>query len=385
MEIALYHPWIHTKGGAEKILLKLLENSEHDITIYTTNYKPEQTFSEFKQHDIQVIGNIPIRGYLFRGITFTLSNFITKIPMEQYDGLVVSTAGVAEMINYRNHEKPVIGYCHTPLKAARDPELYQQNLQEKGIVTKQIYKIAVKAYKTVEKPAWKYFDHVQFNSETTQQRALKPGLIEKEKTSINHPGTNTADKMPGNYDHYFFLPARYVEYKNHQVAIEAFKKFQNWNADQKFKLIIAGSLQDEKQDYYAKIKQKTHKNPDIEVKTNVPKEEWEKLFRNCYAVLSSSKNEDWGIIPIEAQAYGKPVIAVNKGGTKESIKHEETGLLVEPTPDAFAEAMNKLVKQPDLVKKLGKNAIENAENYTWDKFIKKFDEQVAETVKNTKK
>jgi len=381
MDIAIYHPWIHTQGGAEKILLELLENSEHNITIYTTNYKPDETFPEFRNYDIKVIGNLPIKGYLLRGLTFTLTNFLTKLPMEKHDALVVSTAGVAEMINYRNHDKPVIGYCHTPLKAARDPVLYQQNLEEKGFLMGQVYQLAVKIYKMLEKPAWKYFDHVQFNSQHVRERATKPGLIEKDKTSVNHPGTDTKDKMPGNYDHYFFLPGRFVEYKNHDIAIEAFKKFQNWNADQNFKLVIAGSLQDEKQEYYSKIKRKTHKNPDIEVKTNVPGKEWEQLYRNCYSVLFPSKNEDWGIIPIEAQAYGKPVIAVDKGGPKESIKDEMTGLLVNPEPNAFAEAMNRIVKEPELLKKMGKNAIENAENYTWEDFVQKFDQQITETVK----
>jgi len=131
-DIALFHPWIHSRGGVEKIILKLLEKSEHNITLYTSVYKPDQTFEEFQEYEIREITNIPIKGYLLRGISFTLALLTKKIP-KQHDKIVISTAGIAEFLNFRNHNRPIIGYSHTPLKAAHDPHTIQQNKERMNL------------------------------------------------------------------------------------------------------------------------------------------------------------------------------------------------------------------------------------------------------------
>ena len=57
-------------------------------------------------------------------------------------------------------------------------------------------------------------------------------------------------------------------------------------------------------------------------------------------------NEHFGIVPLEAMAAGRPVIAVNSGGPLETVRHQSTGLLCEPQPEAFARAMMTLVVRP---------------------------------------
>jgi glycosyltransferase involved in cell wall biosynthesis len=58
------------------------------------------------------------------------------------------------------------------------------------------------------------------------------------------------------------------------------------------------------------------------------------------SLLLMPGEEDFGIAPLEAQACGRPVVALGRGGAIESIVHGETGLLVdEPTPEAFADAI----------------------------------------------
>ena len=65
------------------------------------------------------------------------------------------------------------------------------------------------------------------------------------------------------------------------------------------------------------------------------------LAASC-AVVYTPTDEHFGIVPLEAMAAGRPVLACNSGGPRESVLHGTTGLLAEPQPDAFARAMAQL-------------------------------------------
>ena len=377
MDLAIYHAWIHCKGGGEKVLLKLLENSEHDITVYTNNYVPEDTYTEFEHHDVVELGGIPIIGEILRGMTFTLAAMLSKLPMDRHDALVVSTGGIAEVINYRNDSKPLIGFCHTPLRPVHDEDIYRHKIENSGFLKRNFYRLATKAYEILERPAWKKFDHVVFNSRTTQERATSDNLIHMDKTSINHPGADTQDNEGNRYDKYFFYPSRYAYYKRQDLALDAWEKFLEDNPDTDFKLVIAGGVNEEKKPYFEKVSERAEKMEKVEVKSDVPGDEWEDLYRNCYSVLFCAINEDWGIIPIEAGSYEKPIISVNEGGPTESVLQDETGLLVEDS-DEMAEAMKKLVEDEELLREMGEKGKKRSKEYTWEKFVKNFDEKVDE-------
>ena len=94
----------------------------------------------------------------------------------------------------------------------------------------------------------------------------------------------------------------------------------------------------------------------------------------CYALLFPSLSEPWGIVPVEAMAHARPVLAVNNGGPTESVADGETGFLLEPAPDAFAERMRWLAERPDEVRRLGRSAAQRARRYSWDAFVRRLDD-----------
>lgn len=380
MKIAIYHAWLHCKGGGEKVLLELVEESDHDITIFTNNFVPEDTYDELKRADIRVIGNIPVIGELFRGLSFSLTAMLTKLPLSNFDAFVVSTGGVAEIINYRNHSIPTIGFCHTPLRPVNDDDIYEYKMRNLGFLERNFYRFASKVYQVLEKPAWRFFDHVMFNSETTRERALSSNLIDEERTSVNHPGADTEGNQPGKYQNYFFYPSRFAYYKRQELALKAYKEFKDRNPDTDFRMIVAGGVNAEKEDYFRKISEMAEEIQGAEVRSNVPGAEWKELYRNCYSVVFTAINEDWGIIPIEAGSYEKPIISVNEGGPRESILDGETGFLVDDSPESIADAMEELVENSEMVKEMGEKGRQESRKYTWKKFIQKFDEKVEEVV-----
>lgn len=74
------------------------------------------------------------------------------------------------------------------------------------------------------------------------------------------------------------------------------------------------------------------------------------LLAACVAVLYTPQNEHFGIVPLEAMASGRPVIACDSGGPTESVLPGVTGFLCRPSPSQFADAMGKLLVQSDVTK-----------------------------------
>jgi alpha-1,3/alpha-1,6-mannosyltransferase len=77
------------------------------------------------------------------------------------------------------------------------------------------------------------------------------------------------------------------------------------------------------------------------------------LLARCLCVVYTPENEHFGFGPIEAMAAGRPVIAVNSGGPQETVRHEETGFLCDPIPQAFAGALARLITNPAEAERLG--------------------------------
>ncbi|MCB0328176.1 MAG: glycosyltransferase family 4 protein [Bdellovibrionales bacterium] len=94
----------------------------------------------------------------------------------------------------------------------------------------------------------------------------------------------------------------------------------------------------------------------IEFLGRVSEEDLLSLFANALGVFYAPHNEDYGYVTLEAFASGKPVLtAHDSGGVLEFVHHEQNGLILEPTIDAFGHAANRLVENKPFAEELGKN------------------------------
>ncbi|MCJ7478906.1 MAG: glycosyltransferase [Candidatus Nanohaloarchaeota archaeon QJJ-7] len=364
MNLALYHPWLKSKGGAEKVLLEIMKRSEHDVTLFTLYHDPEETFDAFQEFDIEVVGdNNEPKGFVDKVWRFGFGTLFTKLPLEDYDSLLVSEAGLGSLITLRNHSLPVHCYCHTPLRAAL-PGFHSVYRKELKWYLRPLFDIGTLVYDLLEKRAWKKFDSVMANSELTKERIKQKGLYDEEIEVVN-PGVDTDEFEEGENNSYFLYPSRFRRYKRQDLAIEAFRE-----ADiEGFELVLAGSAQEE--DYIQELEEAAGEN--VEVRTDVPEEEWRELYENAYSVLFLAEQEDWGIAPLEAMAAGKPVIAVKGGGYEEVVEHGETGVLVDPETEIIAAAMEELAEDEKAVDMLGRHGKQVVQAYSWENFIERFD------------
>ena len=381
MYIAIYHPWLHTKGGAEKVVLNIAEalSRNNKVKILTGYYDKNRTYDGFKNYAVELIQpSLKVDNFLSRALS-SLSHFMFgKVKnIKSYDLLIVSTGGISELITLHNYINPTIAYCHTPLRVAH--QFYDYYISKSNLSKKIALWLSVKIYKILEKKSWKKMDYCICNSKNTRNNIIKYDLANEEKLMVIYPGVDLKRFKPKkNSKNYLLVTGRFKNYKNFELAIKSFKKLRIKYPN--FKLIIAGSKDDK--EYFKKIKKLSDKVGNINLRTNVSENELIKLYQNCFAYLFTAINEDFGITPIEAMACGKPVIAIDEGGVKETVENNKTGFLVESNADCMSNAILKLLKNKKLYKKMSRNAIKQAQKFSWKSFQKSIYKKVKDVAKN---
>lgn len=381
LNVACYYPWVYLRSGIERIMLEVCRRSRHRWTIYTNHFAPNDTYPEFSSLEVVELPPISVnRGY-FQVARGTLRLLWQKLPMKKHDLLLVQSEGLGDFITFQNHAKPVVCYCHTPLKVLNDPWARDQYLR-RNPTRAPFLRVFGAIFQYMDRLAWRNYSYVLTNSETVRDRIVRARLAKKEKIQILYPGVDCAAMTPsGQYKRYFLLLARLKWWKNVELAIEGFKEFQRLcPTASEFKLVIAGQVDEGSRKYFRELFDLAQPCEEIKFVPNPSGEQVQSLYSSCYAVLNTTLNEDWGIVPLEANAYAKPVIAVNQGGPRESQVDGKTGYLVDPTPEAFARAMGRLAQNEQLVRKMGRTARQNVLRYDWSPFVSRLDQVLEDIV-----
>lgn len=350
LRIAIFYPWIKSKGGSEKVLLEIMNLPEFNFDLYTWIYDEKNSFEEFKKHKINILGprisKKLSKTKILRGMFLFLS-FFSKIPLEKYDYFLIYTSGVGEFITFRNYKKgKTIAYVNTILRDAY-PEIIEWNLKNryKKFISKKIYLLSVKLYNFFERIAWKRIDYPVFISEEGQQRAEIKGLLKNKKSKVIYVPVNlkTFQELPEKKGEFFFYLSRLNNPKRQDLLIKAWKKFSKEYPNEK--LIISGGL--ENQEYFNYIKKLSRSSKNIEIKAGLSNKEVLDLYEKSKAVLFVPFIEDFGIVPFEALAAGKPIIATDKGGYFDLIKNvpQYYPIKEESNEDVFVENIVKSLKE----------------------------------------
>jgi len=326
-KIALFHPWIKSRGGAERVVLDFLKNTKNKVDVYTWIYDKENTFEEFKDYKVEIVGNKLSKKLSKKHFLRGLIPFISKseIPLKRYNKFLISTSGVGEFITFKNYLLgKTYAYVHTPLREASE-NIIKWNMRNRyGLIKKIIYKTLVKIYNILEKNAWKKIDYVIFNSELSKKRALKKGLLKNKKNEVIYPPIKILKKNKKTSDKkYFLYVSRINPPKRQDVLIKAWNQVRENFPE--YKLILIGNK--ENKGYLKKIKENL--NDTIEIRSNISDEELDKLYRNCSAGIFLGYEEDFGIVPFEIASYGKPLLAPNIGGYFDLIKQNPLFIKIE--------------------------------------------------------
>lgn len=382
MNIALYYPWVYLTSGAERTILELTGRSRHAWTVFTNRYEPANTFPGFADRHVVQLGKVSVNrsiSHVIRGGVRILSQ---RLPLEGMDALVVVCEGLGSFVNFRAGNLPILCLCLTPLRVVYDAHYRARHLAEKNGVHRAALAAVSAAYKVVDRMAWKRYDHVYCISEEVRGRVIQGRLVPAEKVEIAHVGLGFMPEQPsGKQDSYFLLPGRIMWTKNIELGIESFKRFREEHPEfSHFRLVIAGIVDEKSKPYQARLEALAGRDTNISFRIHPSDQELHDLYDQCYGVLFTAFNEDWGIVPLEGMAFGKPVIATDRGGPRESVQDGIQGYLAPPDVKAFADRMADLASAPERCRRMGQAGRERAKLFTWDRLTQTIDDKLEELV-----
>ncbi len=313
MKVAIIQEWLVTMGGSEKVVKAIAEIfPQADIfTLVAEEKLVRELGFEDKKITSSIIQKLPFGKRKYKTYLPLFPFAIEQFDLSGYDLIISSNHAVSKGV-LTNVDQLHITYCHSPIRYAWD--LHHQYLKEeglgfnlKGLLARYfLHRIRIWDFLSASRP-----DFFLSNSNFIGKRIQK--TYGKSATTIYPPIETEFFTLENNKADYYVTSSRMVPYKKMDLIVEAFSKMPDK------KLIVIGDGPD-----YKKIKALAA--PNIEFKGYLPFNELVKYLQKARAFVFAAI-EDFGMLPVEAQACGTPVIAYGKGGSLETVIDKETGIL----------------------------------------------------------
>lgn len=361
MKIAIFHDYFSAVGGAEKLVIILAKGLDADII--TTDFEDDIK----KKLDLEGINIISIgknlRGPLFKSIDASLK-FNRCDFSKKYDFFIFS--GNWTIYAAKKH-KPNLWYCNSPTRVFYD--LKEINLKnQKTIFHRFISRLWIYIHSHFDKKTVKNFDFIIANSQNVLERINK---YYNRNSQIVYPSIETNRYFFSKFGDYWLSVNRLYPEKRIDLQIKVFDKLPYE------KLKIVGGYS--KKDNVKKSLNFLNKLPEnIELLGEISEKELIELYANCRGLITTAIDEDFGLTPLEAMASGKPVIAVNEGGYKETILDGITGKLVLPEENEIIQALKEISKNPERYKEA---CLERAKLFDSSIFIVQMKEEIQRVLK----
>jgi glycosyltransferase involved in cell wall biosynthesis len=363
MRIAIFHNFMDNIGGAEIVCLTLARELNADL--YTTNIDEDKIrkmgFEDVLPR-INSIGKVPREAPFRQQVTFMK---FRKLNLSgKYDFFII---GGDWAISAAVNNKPNLEYFHSPLNEIWEFRNYIRKSLKPWI--KPIYQIWTNYVRILYK---KYFKHVQkrvCNSHNTLNRIKK---YLNSDARIIFPPVDTNKYYFEKSKDFWLSVNRLTAHKRIDIQLKAFKKLPEQ------KLIIIGSYENSRSFLQEKRYLEKILPPNVEIISWADDKKLKELYSTCKGFITTAKDEDFGMTAIEAMASGKPVIAPNEGGYKESIINGKTGILINNINEGnlVNEIKNldrELKKNPNKYKD---NCIKQAKKFDVANFIRQILEEI---------
>ncbi|MEA5616712.1 glycosyltransferase [Cronbergia sp. UHCC 0137] len=307
MKIALVHDYLTQRGGAERVF-ELLCKRYPQADIFTSLYNPEKTIDLGERIiNTTFLQKIPGAAKYFRLLAPLYFPAFRSLNLQDYDLIISSSTSFAKAVQ-KNPQALHICFCHNVTRFLWDTQTYLREYGDYRYFAPLIEKI----FQLMRNVDLKYSQEPDLyiaNSTVVARRIQK--IYHKQAIVVNYPIDTSNFNFSDQKDEYYLASARMISYKRLDVIVEAF----NWLG---WHLLISGDGPEQ-----ARLKSKALSN--IEFVGHVSDARRKDLFAQAKSIIVAAL-EDYGLVPVEANASGTPVIAYGAGGVLDTQIPGKTGV-----------------------------------------------------------
>ncbi|MCH2165774.1 MAG: glycosyltransferase [Marinovum sp.] len=331
MKVAIVHYWLVGMRGGEKVIEQLLDVFP-DAVIITHVYDPSSVSDQIRAAEVRetFIGRLPGAKKHYQKYLPLMPHALEQVDMQEFDLIISSESGPAKGIIPRP-DAVHLCYCHSPMRYIWDHyHIYKAGA---GWLTKLVmphlaHRLRIWDYTTAAR-----VDHFIANSSFVAKRIE---TFYRRDAEVIAPPVATHEFMPTDeLSDSYLLAGELVSYKRPDLAVEAFNA-----SGRKLSIVGDGPM---RQALEAKA------GPNITFRGRIPFADLKAEFARCKALIFPGE-EDFGIIPVEVMASGRPIVALGRGGALDSVVPDETGVYFDtPTVADLNAAIDGLEAHPTML------------------------------------
>ncbi len=331
MKVAIVHDWLVNYGGAERVVEEFLKIYP-DADIFTLVYDKKKMGKIFPPEKVRTsfVQKIPCATKLYTKLLSLMPKAFESFDLTGYDLVIASSSSCAKGV-ITSPTTPYIAYIHSPMRYAWD--LYFDYFKRSGRITRFFMKRQMPKIREWDFISSQRIDSIISNSSYIARRIKK---FWNRDAKVIFPPVDTERISPNGLppEDFYVVFSRFVPYKRIDLAIKACGSTGRT-------LVVIGSGKQEKE---LKSLAGKYSGAEITFTGRISDDEVRDYLQRCRALIFCAE-EDFGIIPVEAQAAGRPVIAFGKGGALETVKDGTTGTFFkEQTEMSLVEALDRFEK-----------------------------------------
>lgn len=369
LKVAIVHDWLPVIGGAERVLEQMVKVLPH-ADIYTLfNFLSDEQLASLGIRSVSTsaLNRWPKVKKYYRNLLPLIPQAIEDFDLSKYDLIVTSSAAFSKGV-ITGANQLHISYVHSPARYAW--EMMHQYLNQSGLnrgIKGYLAKYILSKFRIWDYRTPNGVDHFIANSNFISHRIKR---VYRRDSEVIYPPVNLETfELQTQKKNYFLTASRMVPYKRVDLVVEAFAHMPDCE------LVVIG---DGPELYKVKALAQGHSN--IKLLGYVENERLKTYMQEARAFVFAAE-EDFGIVPVEAQACGTPVIAYGAGGALETVvgydraPERATGVFFkEQTSESLRDAVRYFQKIADRI--LPENCRRNAESFAPEVFRSKLEHAI---------
>ncbi len=327
-KVALVHEWLVDHSGSEKVLEQMLRVFPDADLFSLVEFLPDdlKPFIRHKEVTTSFIQKLPLARKHYRNYLPLMPLAVEQLDVSAYDIVISNSHAVTKGVITRSDQLHLC-YCHSPVRYAWD--LYHQYLGEAGLrrgLRGTLAQLLLHYLRQWDLSTVNRIDHFMANSHYIARRIHK--VYRRSATVVYPPVDTDGFTLQVAKEDFYLTASRMVPYKRMDLIVRAFARMPDKQ------LIVIG-------DGTEMAKVRAAAGPNVTLLGFQPFAVLKDHLQRAKAFVFAAE-EDFGIIPVEAQACGTPVIAYGRGGSCETIVSEQTGVFFnEQTEDSIVGAVKR--------------------------------------------